>query len=246
MEERAAAPSPVDVGIVMALAIEANDFARLLRNHRSYHPAGHRVLEGELGDRVVAIVTPGVGRAAARRGAELLLAGHDPRWLISAGFAGALDPGLAVGDVLIPREVLESHGARLSIDFELAPSDHIKPGRLLTVDAIVQSAREKQALRDQSKADAVDMETAAVAALAAERRVRFLAVRAISDVADRDLPPEILSILGPTGGFRFGAAVGALWRKPARLGTLIALRDQAHLAARRLATVLQGIVPQLS
>jgi adenosylhomocysteine nucleosidase len=89
------------------------------------------------------------------------------------------------------------------------------------------------------------METAGVLGLCGERGVRALSVRVISDEAGVDLPPEVLTILGGTGGYRLGAAIGAVWRRPSSLKDLWALREHAWAAAERLARVLPGTIAQL-
>ena len=74
-----------------------------------------------------------------------------------------------------------------------------------------------------------------------------LSVRAISDATTvtNDLPPEVLSLLGPTGTTRLGAALGAIFKRPESVRDMWKLRESAHSAAGRLATFLDGIVIQL-
>ena len=89
------------------------------------------------------------------------------------------------------------------------------------------------------------METSAVAAICAARQVRFLSMRVISDVAGVDLPPEVLTIMGPSGGYRLGAAVTAIWKRPSSFKELLVLRDHANEASARLAEVLPDLIGQL-
>ena len=88
--ERGMAPAPVpaDVGIVAALPIEVSDVIDGLKKVRKYQSATVPVIEGEYGGTVVAVATGGPGRRSARHAAEVLISGHRPRWIISAGFAG--------------------------------------------------------------------------------------------------------------------------------------------------------------
>jgi adenosylhomocysteine nucleosidase len=242
------APEPVDVGVVAALPIEVGPLLRRFRDVRRYKGRRHTVIEGHCGGRLVAMVVAGPGRRAARRGAELLLAGHRPRWLVSAGFAGGLDPTLPRDAVLLPREVIDLEGGHFSIDVTVPPGSDgptFGTGRLVTVDHVVLTSRDKAALRGRTGADAVDMETSAVAALCAERSIRFLALRVISDPAGIDLPPEVLSVLGATGSYRLGAAFGSILRRPSSLKDLLSLRDRAHTSATRLAEVLPAAIARL-
>ena len=239
-------PLPADVGLVAALSIEVAPLFAGFKRVRKYTANRFSILEGECGGKLVAAVLTGPGRKAARRGAELLLAGHRPRWIVSAGFGGALDPALKRNAIVLPTEVVDVDGGRFAIDVGLpdgAPG--FVPGRLLTADAIARTAVEKAGLAAKYGATVVDMETAAVASLCSERGVRFLSVRVVSDEADVDLPPEVMSVLGATGSYRIGATLGALWRRPSSLKDLWNLREQAMTAADRLAEVLPGMFAQL-
>lgn len=246
-------PVPADVGIVAALPIEIAPFQARFEHIRKYTTPRHTIIEGDCGGKLVALVVTGVGGPAARLGAEILLAGHRPRWLISAGFAGALRPDLKRNDAVLVTSLTSDEAATPALDIDLslpttAPDeDHaqVQTGRLVTVRRIVRTAAEKAELHAQWRADLVDMESYPIAALCSERGVRFLGVRVISDEASTDLPPEILSILGPTGSFRFGAAVGAIWRRPSSLKELWSLREHAHQAADRLGVILAEVIRQL-
>jgi adenosylhomocysteine nucleosidase len=245
---KAPAPVPADFGIVAATPIEVAPLLARFANVRKYAGPRFTVIEGEVAGKLVALVLTGMGRARAQRGAEVLLDGHRPRWIISAGFGGALDPALKRNDVILPREVVNLEGGRFAIDLAVPPeaeAQGLRTGRLVTVDEFVRKASEKAELREKSGADVVDMESSAIAALCGERGVKFLAVRVISDEAGIDLPPEILAIVGPTGGLRLGATLGALWKRPSSVKDLLGLRQHATEAADRLAAFLVGTFPRL-
>jgi adenosylhomocysteine nucleosidase len=257
---RAPAPPPVpaDIGIVAALPIELAPFLGGLKGVRSYRGPRWRVIEGEIGGKLVAVILTGPGTKPARNGVDILRAGHNPRWILSAGFGGALDPELVIGDIVLASEVVDLAGSSLKIDVTLPeqtrPDDaralrvrgpKLLSGRLVTVDSIVRTAVEKSALARRFGARIVDMETYAVASYCSERLVKFLSIRVVSDVADRDLPSEILAILGPSGGYRLGAAAAAIWRRPKSIGDLLALRSDAVQAAASLASVLPAIISRL-
>ena len=60
-------------------------------------------------------------------------------------------------------------------------------GSLFTVGQIVGRMEEKRAIARKSDAIALDMETAAVADVAEQRRIPFIAVRAVSDILEEEL-----------------------------------------------------------
>jgi adenosylhomocysteine nucleosidase len=246
---KAPPPSPVDVGIVAATQIEVGPLLARLTNVRKYAGPKFTVIEGECGGKLIGLVLTGMGRVRAQRGLEILLDGHRPRWIISAGFGGALDPTLKRNDIFLPGEVVNLEGRRFAIDLALPPgaeAQGLRTGRLLTVDEFVRKASEKLELRRKFDAEVVDMETSSLAALCGDRGVKFLAVRIISDEAGVDLPPEILAIVGPSGGLRLGATIGALWKRPSSVKDLLELRQHAVEAAARLGDFLAGTFPRLN
>jgi adenosylhomocysteine nucleosidase len=246
----APAPVPVDVGIVAALPIEVGFLVDRLAKVRKYSGAGHAVVEGECSGKLVALVVAGMGRESARRGAQLLLDGHRPRWIVSVGFGGALSPDLKRNDVVMATEVLDLEGRRFAIDVGVGvgpggQGPRIVPGRLLTVDRIIRTAAEKADLRGRFAADVVDMETSAVAALCSERLVKFLSIRVVSDEAAVDLPAEVASLMTRSGSYRVGAALRAIWQRPSSLKDFWALHEHAQEAADRLAAVASLAIGEL-
>lgn len=252
---RAPAPGAADVGIVAALAIELGPLLKRLRRSRRYSVAKATIVEGELGGKLVVAVIGGAGKVAALKAGELLLMGHRPRWVLSAGFAGALDSSIARNDLLLANEVIDADRKLWSIDLKVGadsgsrdlrePGRRTLTGRLLTVDSVVRTAAEKLELGARYGAVAVDMESAAVAALCADRDIRFVSIRVISDDAATDLPPEVLAILGQSAGYRAGAAFAAILNRRESLGELLRLREHARSAARRLAPAIEQIIAAL-
>ena len=164
----------------------------------------------------VSIHVSGVGRACAREAAERLLSDSQPGLVIAAGFCGALAPALRVGDV-------------------------VTSPRILTVDHLVSDPAEKRRLAELHGADAVDMESAAVAEVCAARGVAFLAVRAVSDALDTALSPELVRLLAG-GNVSVWRAIRALVCKPALLGEFRRLARDTKIAARTLADELVRIL----
>lgn len=246
------APAPVaaDVAIVAATPMEIGFLTDRLTKTRKYTGLEQTITEGEHGGKLIAVLAGGMGRSSARRTTELLVAGHNPRWVVSAGFGGALDKDLKRNDVVVAKEVIDLEGRRFTVDVSVTgdlskAGPRLVTGRLVTVDAIVVTADEKRALRTRSEADVVDMETSAVAALCAERNIRFLSIRVISDDADRDLPPEIASLVTRSGSYRIGSALRSIWNRPSALKDFWALHAHAQEAADRLAEVTLALIRQL-
>ena len=161
----------------------------------------------------------GVGRRRARVAAERALADASPRLIVAAGFCGALVPDLRVGDVVTER--------------------------IVTVDRLVADPAEKRRLAEAHHAVAVDMESAAVAAVCAERGVSFRTVRAVSDTADTALSPRLVRLLSG-GSVSPLKALAAVARQPSLLAEFVRLARDTSVAARNLAAELVRVLKQQS
>lgn len=181
------------VAVLFALEREATPFRRLVR-HRTHIP----------------IHVSGIGRERARRCVERLLETSTPSLVIAAGFCGALNPALKVGDI-------------------------VESPRILTVDHLVSDPAEKRKLA--AHADAVDMESAAIEAICIAKGIEFLAVRAVSDASDTALSPELVGLLS-AGNVSAWRALRAIVRKPSLLPEFLRLGRDTQFAAKNLAEAL--------
>jgi adenosylhomocysteine nucleosidase len=168
-----------------------------------------------------------------------------PRLVVFAGFAGALDAHLAIGDVVIADQVWDGTGRcwrTWAPDVKLPP--RMFRGPLLTTNRLIASAGEKHVLAQRSGCQAVDMESAPCAARCAERGIPFSCVRAISDRATTDLSPELVSLLsGPrVSSIRLA---GALLRRPWIAAELWRLGRDTRVASKQLALALHAIFTTL-
>lgn len=196
------------------------------------------------------IAVSGVGAHNAMRAAERLLACGITR-LANWGVAGALDASLAPGDVMVPERVLYSiddrqgfttdpHGSARLLE-RLSTGVEVRRGTLWSAEQPVATRAEKHDIAERTGAVAVDMEAAAVAAVAARANLPFVAVKAICDPFERELPERIVHALGVEGGFSLdmlsAIALGgpATWRAARELAHDFSRARQALAAASRLA-----------
>ncbi len=233
------------LGIVAALAAESRSLGAASGD------AGAATL---LEDGTLLIVS-GVGPAAARAGARRLVAERVAA-LLSWGMAGALDPGLAAGALVLPAEVISPEGLvfktapewRARVSSAMASRHTVCSGRLLTCAEPLGSPAAKSHAFRRAGAVAVDMESSAVAEIAAGARLPFLALRAIVDTAADEVPRSALSALTPeAGALRIGRLLAALARAPQELPALLRLGGRYRSARRALATVARSgaLAPRL-
>ncbi len=175
------------VAVTFALPQESRDFRHVLRHASAVGPGPGMFLLGNVGKEEVLLAHTGVGPAAAAANVAALLAWQRPRLLLSAGFAGGLDPRLATGDLLLATNfsapVLLAQSRAL-----LAGDARAYFGTLTSQPHPAETVAEKAALARATGALGVDMETASIAAACARAGVPLLSVRAISDPAREPLP----------------------------------------------------------
>jgi len=243
--------SPCHVGVVYALALEAAALEKRLTGVLSIRGKDFAVKQGGWKKNGVVVVTAGVGQKRVAQATELLIAGHRPRWIVSAGLAGGLRAGLKVGDIVMPDTLVSESGERLAIDFNFASNETTLPaglhvGPLLTIDRVATKAAEKESLGQQHQAIAVDMETLAVARVCHREKQRFLAVRVIFDPVEQELPADVERLVRKsTLARKIGATAGTILRRPSSVKDLWHFRETAIACSERLAKFLEGVIEQL-
>ncbi len=190
----------------------------------------------------------GVGPGAVWRWAESkrsTKANDSPtgRTVILAGLAGALDPTFTVATVR-SAEMIVGAGA----DYCRPNPSYSPPLRshhttvIASVDKTCADAATKKLLRDQTGAGMVDMESAAFASLATQRRWKWGVFRAVSDDSATDIPPWIASLVRVDGSINVIALATALLTHPTRIAKLAAIGASARHALRELCLELAVIL----
>jgi len=242
---------PCEVAFIFALGVESGGLIDCLKGEETSRHKHGIERAGKLDGREVVIVESGVGAAAAAKATRAAIEFYQPRWVVSAGFAGALHEDLRRGHVLMADNVACETGEQLSVGLKLQPevlaaTKGLHVGRLLTVDRLVRHATERHELHEKHAALACDMETFAVAQACRDSGTRLLSVRIVSDAVDDELPPEIEHLLSQKSlAGKIGAAAGAVMRRWGAAKDLWNLREDALKASDRLAKFLQGVVGQL-
>jgi adenosylhomocysteine nucleosidase len=185
----------------------------------------------------------GIGRAAAAAAAQSLIdAGVSA--LMTFGMAGGLDPALKPGSVVIPCELLASDGARYvanpawrrQVAAAVSPLRAVTEGNLLTSIHAIETPADKAAAFRATGAAAVDMESAAVAAIAAQHNLPFIAVRVIVDTA-ADMLPRAVVAASKAGRVRLARLIGGLILAPREIGSLVRLAQRYRIAMRSLRVI---------
>jgi len=175
-----------------------------------------------------------------------LLTVFDPttiRGVISFGVAGGLDTSLKSGDVVVADEVMSGDnrwlaGFALNDDLigrlTVGLGRRVVRGGLAGVEDVVVAQASKTALRNETGAAAVDMESHIAAAYAAESGLPFAALRVISDPADRALPALARNAIKPNGDIDLRMILRGVVRNPRTLRALVSTGIDFNRALRSL------------
>jgi nucleoside phosphorylase len=240
----------IDLKILVTFALE-NEFApwrKLRKFQRVSVDSWDKTYVARVGDADVRVILTGAGRFASQRVMEQAFA-EIPDACIVSGLAGALKADYLPGQVLAARTVANLSGTRLlrsdaKLVSRAAAAGAKVADKILASERVIATAKEKQQLG--TSGDAVDMESLWVLAAAAERSVRAVVIRAISDAADADLPLEFDRVFDEQGNVSFAKVIGQLARKPQRISGLLRLANDSERAAGALATFLDAYIQSLS
>jgi adenosylhomocysteine nucleosidase len=211
------------VAIVGALEEEVKSFVEAMATAKASKWGKRTLHQGTIGDSAVVAVAGGVGKVKAAACAQYLIDHYSIEALFCSGVAGAVNPRLTTGDLVISEKTLEhdfdpgdpkllkrfrrrwlqADAGLVKLALQAAGvlglADRCHRGRVLTGDQAIVSREKRQWLWETFHADCVDMESAAVAQVCRLNGVPWVVVRAISDSAEEDGVAE----------FRANLALGA-------------------------------------
>jgi adenosylhomocysteine nucleosidase len=239
------------IAICAAMDRELAGLRRRLDSPERDDAGGHFIWRGTIDGHTVLLCRTGLGRRADSA-VRALLDHHQPRLIVSAGLAGALDPDYLRGDLVLCESVLDGsdkagppeHSERHLLDRAVSEAARslvpVRVGRSLTVEEVVATVEEKAELRRSTGADIVEMESYWLARLAREKGLAFLAARTVLDAAG-DALPDIPGLVRPDGSL---SPLRALTR-PAALPSLLRLALAERMALANLTRFLAAIVAAL-
>lgn len=221
------------VVVVAAEARELGAFAARVPGRKLDWPLDFAYEAGDL-----VLVANGPGRRLAATAAEEAARRVNVRAVVSAGFCGALDPALTVGDVFLGDTIVDpdSH-VRYSASEVGFPGVRPACGAVASIDRVAVTAEEKRALR-KTGAAVVEMEASAVAAWCREAGVPFYCIRAVSDTALENLVIDFNAVRDSEGRFSLTRIIGSAALNPRCVPALWRLGRNSRVAARNLGDFL--------
>lgn len=196
----------------------------------------------------VLVAYSGAGPANAQTAAELLASRGATR-LISWGCAAALDASLKPGDLTLADSMIDADQVRMDIASGwhsharniLSAHATVHTGCLAESHQIVSSGKDKKQLHAKTGAIVLDMESVAVAKIARQHTLPFLAIRAIVDPVNMSLPRAINRSLNDQGDVVLIKLLIFLAFHPIELPGLIRLGLHFNAAKNKLKLVAQQL-----
>ena len=218
--------------------------------------AGLKVHVAEIGGAEVGVILTGAGPKHAGRAASTMMRGEGDSigLCISSGLAGALRSDYAIGQVLAANAVvsedprskagsgaIQASGALISFAVECGAT---AVSRFYTAEHVIARAEEKRMLGAAS--DAVDMESYQIVSAAAEAGVPAVAIRAISDSVDDDMPLDMTDIFTDDGQISMPRVLAQAAKNPQSISGLMRLGRNSKAAAEGMARFLDKYVSTLA
>lgn len=179
--------------MIAIIAATNEEISPFLSNLNSKNRVEHNkiiFIEGKFLDIPVVVSISGVGIKKARTTTDHIIKKYNPKFIVSAGFAGALNPKLKTGDLVLPEWAASLRAEDKKTFYNSLPyiSFKFNKGGILTENRFINNQKDKLDLFLQSGADIVDMETWGVLESAEKNSTKVISARSVSDTTKSKLP----------------------------------------------------------
>lgn len=214
--------------VCFAVPPEAAPLARSLRS------------SGSLG---VELLVTGMGETNARRETTLALDRTARAFVLTCGFAGALAPGLRVGDLVFDTDAAPGSAAPITNALRAAGAS---PAKFHCADRVAVTVADKQRVREMTGADVIEMESGVIRELCRARRIPSATLRVISDAASDDLPLDFNAVVDEQWRLSPWRMARWIFLHPSSLRGLLRLQKHTRQAAERLAEAVLDTLDALA
>lgn len=193
----------------------------------------------------------GMGAESAKKAAEQLYRAGATR-LVSFGVAGALDRQLKPGDLVLPDVVCGENLLPVTLDWRNHLQHRLSADTVVVNGVLASSAeplttmQSKLRLAEITGACAVDMESSAIATVAMDAEIPFIAVRVIVDPVEFSPPSALLSAVKPDGSVNLLRILALILNRSISIGTLFQMGLGMRTACKTLSRVIQAAGPDLA
>jgi nucleoside phosphorylase len=206
----------------------------------------------------IIIVLSGMGTLNSEAAWSYAKEGYRPDYIISAGFGGALYEGAGIGDLIAASSVLlypdateetphrhenylEVPGAK-DVTRKMTCSDKVHDGCILTLRHKLNKTQIEKELVQGLSFPVCDMETFPLAKLSMMEGLPFFAIRAVTDRAQEEIPPELFGVTDAYGNYSLSRALRIILGNPALIPSSIRMGKNAWLASRKLCQAAEELI----
>ena len=236
--------------VLVTFAVEA-EFApwRNLRHFSESKLGDIQAYSSQVKGGELIVLLTGIGGRRAWAEATKVIRDGNVDICISSGLAGALKEKHRPGDVLAAKEVHATNWKKvIASDADLLDIARACGAKVAdafySVDRVLIHSSEKSEL--SAKADAVEMESADIMLEAVAFGAKVIAIRAISDAVEEDLPLDFNRVTSEAGEVSIAKIVAQAAVHPSSIPALIRFGRQSKNAAEKLAIVLDACIEKLA
>lgn len=199
----------------------------------------------------VRLIESGIGNSRAAKAASTA-ASLTPEIILSAGFCGALTPTVGTGEVFLAEKLYSYSAGKFTGEFipdrELATriEPGFKKGIFITTAEIIEKAKLSLILPEPAAINLLEMESASIAAVCRNRRIKFAAIRSVSDDLTNDPYSLLKNICDKEYNFSKIKLTISLAKNPFLLPGLLILANNARIAGKSLAIAIESTLERLS
>lgn len=231
------------MGLIAAMRQESDALLRYINNSKPIRMGAFHGRSFKIAGQKCVLITSGMGMRRASEAARILIELVSPSGLVSFGIAGAVETGLAIGDVIAAESVrrwengVAGPGLPLEpwsgVAFEMASRVLAERGAQLFVGTAVTTGG-SQLTEDQLGGiihPVLEMETAGIAQRAAEKGIPLISIRSISDGPRAPLPIDLGDIMDEDANLRPVRMLKAILHHPGMILHVGGLMRNTRLAA---------------
>lgn len=195
------------IAIIGAMDDEIAEVSANLSNKNIKQQSNFSIITGNLGKYKIVLSKAGVGKVNAASTTQYIIDKYKPIYIINIGIAGSLSPDLNAGDTIIAKKMVQ-HDFDVTafghpkgyMDNGIDPdkptiyysdknlknkflniNSNLKEGTIATGDIFLTDSKLKESIKTEFNADAIDMESAAIAQTAMRNNIPVIVLRTISD-----------------------------------------------------------------
>lgn len=190
------------IAIISAMEIELSYVDEFLEDRHEWKKIQSDIYENTLKNLQIITKVLGIGKVNAAYQTADLITEHQPDLIINIGYAGGLTEGAKTGDVAIGKEYVQvdfipyieinrlhiNESPKKLIELLEKTATELKintvTGKIATGDFFLHDSKQKKEITEKYHPIAFDMESGAIAQVATQKNIDFIAVRTFSDMAD--------------------------------------------------------------